>query len=184
MPKFQTVPLNARFHSKVNVHGPIPQHRPELGPCHEWMAARNKDGYGSIGIGGRRTDLAHRVAFFLATGRWPKPCALHHCDNRACVKAVGDALGPAHIFEGTQSENVLDMERKGRARHLAGDLHAANVRPETRRRGELNGRAKLTRESVNRIREALARGISRRALASEHGVARSTIGRLVRGAWV
>lgn len=68
--------------------GPVPAHTPELGPCWGWTGTTNGSGYGTILECGRRSPLlrAHRVAFFLAEGRWPEPCALHKCDNPPCVR--------------------------------------------------------------------------------------------------
>ena len=106
-------PLGERFAEKVNCNGPIPSHRPELGPCHVWITRLRSDGYGSMAVDGKN-QKSNRVAFFLAHGRWPVPCALHHCDNRACVKALPDAHGPAHIYEGTQAQNNRDLAARGR----------------------------------------------------------------------
>jgi len=37
-----------RFWSKVDKNGPIPQHKPELGPCWVWTGAKMERGYGCI----------------------------------------------------------------------------------------------------------------------------------------
>jgi hypothetical protein len=93
----------------VNRNGPIPAHRPDLGPCHEWTSSKSDRGYGLFAIGGtHHNQKAHRVAFWLEHGRWPEPAALHLCDNRPCVN-------PAHLAEGTQRDNLADMRAKGRA---------------------------------------------------------------------
>lgn len=100
--------LAERFEEKVaRGAGGIPPHRPDLGPCDLWLASLT-GGYGQISVDGRPV-LAHRVAFFLAEGRWPEPCCLHHCDNPRCVRR-------SHLFEGTKADNIADMDAKGRAR--------------------------------------------------------------------
>lgn len=107
-------PLAERFALRVNLNGPIPAHRPELGPSHEWTGATQGSlGYGSIRVDGRRR-LAHCVAFFLAEGRWPSPQGLHHCDNPPCVRRE-------HLFEGSQADNQRDMVAKGRHGRRAHD---------------------------------------------------------------
>jgi len=112
--------LAERFAANVNDNGPVPAHRPELGPCWVWTGTPDSSGYGQIHVdkmygGGRSSgqERASRVAFFLAFGRWPDPCALHHCDNRSCVKAWPDELGPAHIYEGTVADNARDRHEHG-----------------------------------------------------------------------
>jgi len=99
-------PVAARFAKFVNRDGPIPAHRPDLGPCHLWTGAVRKDGYGAFTVNSK-TEQAHRVGFKIAEGRWPEPCALHHCDNRLCVRR-------SHLFEGSRPENTADMVTKGR----------------------------------------------------------------------
>ena len=101
--------LAARLLAGLDTDGPVPAHRPELGPCHVWRGKLTKDGYGRIAVAGG-VDRVHRVAFFLAEGRWPEPCALHHCDNRACGRR-------SHIYEGTQADNARDMVARGRHRN-------------------------------------------------------------------
>jgi hypothetical protein len=60
------------------------------------------------------------VAYFLTTGVDLKQFALHHCDNPPCQN-------PAHVFEGSQRDNMQDMIRKGRLRKPRGEDHYAVV---------------------------------------------------------
>lgn len=74
-------------------------------------------GYGQILDAGRKYVLAHRLAYELYVGTIPHgKLVLHRCDVRVCCN-------PAHLFLGTQAENMDDMCRKGRHRtHLTGDV--------------------------------------------------------------
>lgn len=94
-----------RFWRKVDKNGPIPEHFPELGPCWVWTAATTPHGYGQF-WNGERLVVAHR---WLWTQRIGEPDALlcHRCDNPPCVNL-------AHLFEGSQTDNMRDMARKGR----------------------------------------------------------------------
>jgi hypothetical protein len=87
---------------------------------------------------------------------------LHKCDNPPCVN-------PAHLFLGTQAENVADRDRKGR--QATGDRHGRATHPERTAR-------KLTTADVERIRERRASGKGRNALAAEYGVHPVTIQRI------
>ena len=189
--------LEERFWRRVDKCGPIPSHRPELGPCWVWTGGKSKNGYGAIFLLGK-LEGTHRAAFYLAYGRMPDPCALHHCDNRACVKAVGDEFGPLHIFEGTKTDNNADKMSKGR--EARGDRHGSVTHPERVprgvrsgarlhpgiHRGEKNGRAKLTWEDVADIRRLCdAKSATRTQLAIRFGVTANLIGMIVRGdAWI
>ena len=76
--------------------------------CWEWQACTNEAGYGIVGVGGKRTDRAHRVSWRLRYGEIPEGLfVLHRCDNRKCVR-------PSHLFVGTNQDNVDDMVAKGR----------------------------------------------------------------------
>ena len=111
-------PLEERFLEKL-IWGQVPPHRPDLGPCllFTYGAPGIKNFHPRIGTGGRGTKkvTVHRYAFFRAFGRWPTPQANHHCDVKNCCKVLADERGPAHIFEGSQLDNIRDMVSKGRA---------------------------------------------------------------------
>lgn len=98
------IPLGDRFWAKVDKSdGSGPN-----SDCWQWTGACNNQGYGQIGLGSRKEKhaLTHRVAWFLEFGVWPR-LALHRCDNPKCVRV-------AHLFEGTQRDNVHDAIAKGR----------------------------------------------------------------------
>lgn len=153
MPRWPQRTLAERFEEKVD-------RSPGLGPggdCHHWTATTVR-GYGWIGLGAAalRGAYAHRVAWFIATGEWPTLNVLHECDNPPCVN-------PAHLFLGTQADNVADMHEKGRASY--GLL-----------RGESNGNA----IPVDAVAVCAASG-THREIAERFGLSRRTIGRIRNG---
>lgn len=80
------------------------------GDCWLWTGQLDAYGYGAIAINGKTKNKAHRLSWQLANGPiQPGLCVLHRCDVRACVR-------PEHLFLGSQSENMSDMEAKGRRR--------------------------------------------------------------------
>lgn len=130
--------------------------------CWLWRGGLNDKGYG-IFIVERRGVRAHRFAFEAATGTNPGDLLVcHTCDNPRCVN-------PAHLFLGTNQENLQDMSRKGRAR--------PHVAP-----GEKNRQARLTSEQVAEIRAALHEGEKPSALARRYGVTDSTVSKIKKGA--
>jgi hypothetical protein len=135
--------------------------------CWLWLACKYESGYGSFQLGrrpggGKRYTGAHRAAYELFVGPIPPgQQVLHRCDVRACVN-------PAHLFLGTNDDNVRDREQKGRGNHS----HAA----------------KLTPKQVEEIRGRYARGrrwvsgkVTMTYLAKMYGVRPSTIYSILRG---
>jgi hypothetical protein len=95
-----------RFWAKVDKHGPIPEYRPDLGPCWLWTAFINPKGYGQFYLG--RPMHAHRAAWMLFVGPIPDGMVPDHlCRVRHCVKAIPDEYGPAHLEVVTGLENAL-----------------------------------------------------------------------------
>jgi len=96
-----------RYRSRIDVRGPE--------ECWPWLAGTNENGYGSLRFAGK-SELSHRVAFFIEHGRWPEPCGLHSCDNPPCCN-------PKHLWEGSRTENAADRASKGRNGLRAKKLH-------------------------------------------------------------
>lgn len=75
--------------------------------CWLWKSRRNAKGYGTTSVGSCHV-LAHRLSYTLFRHAFKREmCVLHHCDNPQCVN-------PAHLFVGTQIENIQDCVKKGR----------------------------------------------------------------------
>jgi len=69
------------------------------GGCIEWCGFLTADGYGRLRFAGSK-QLAHRVAWFLATGSFPLRALDHLCRNRRCVNVD-------HLQEVSLRENIL-----------------------------------------------------------------------------
>jgi HNH endonuclease len=122
---------------------------PECG-CQIWLGGVNSFGYGRLFLNNKRV-LAHRAAWQLTYGEIPgNMCVLHRCD-------VGSCVNPNHLFLGTQADNVLDMDNKGRRRVGAGTKHR---------------KAKLTDDQVLAIRSS---NKTPNQLAEEFGMHPSSI---------
>lgn len=89
-----------RFWAWVDQGGPVPDFRPELGPCWPWTGLRQSKGYGQLKVGGHMV-LAHRFAYELLVGPIPPEHTIDHlCRNHSCCN-------PAHVEPVTNQVNVL-----------------------------------------------------------------------------
>lgn len=158
--------------------------KPPRGGCWLWTGAHDADGYGKVKTrfhGGQRQLLStHRFAYWLKHGEIPDGLLVcHKCDNAGCCN-------PAHLFIGTQADNIADKVSKDR--QSKGSRHAAALRrrgPFERnpRRGEAHPLAKLTNSQVREIRR-LSPGLSQRKIGSMFGVSHVVIGHvLLRKTW-
>ncbi|KKK63955.1 hypothetical protein LCGC14_2989040 [marine sediment metagenome] len=68
--QYTTTPITERFFANVQFGGPVPEYRPELGPCWLWMGTVNRNGYGMFWDGGRNVR-AHRWAYEFCVGPIP-----------------------------------------------------------------------------------------------------------------
>jgi len=79
--------------------------------CWLWKSGRTRHGYGLFRGPDGKTVLAHRFAYELLVGPIPEGLELDHikangCTSRACVKAITDEYGSAHLEPVTAQENV------------------------------------------------------------------------------
>ena len=86
-------------------------------------------GYGMIRAGDKMIS-AHRASYQAFIGEIPEGMFVcHSCDNKRCIN-------PAHLWVGTNQDNMRDMQQKGR--------HGSRTQPE---------RLKLDEAKVRQIRE-------------------------------
>lgn len=121
--------------------------------CWEWLGAntgKQDYQYGQMTINGERRMATH-VSWELQNEQaFPAgKIACHTCNNPSCVR-------PDHIYLGNQKTNMQDAVRAGHLNH----------------EGELNSRAKLTREQAQFVRTS---ELTYRKLAGMFGVSTWTI---------
>jgi hypothetical protein len=136
-----------RWCEKVDMKGPD--------DCWEWLGYKNWGGYGWI-KNNKKNIRAHRFSYaqYKNNGQ-PIPnnlCVCHHCDNPSCVN-------PNHLFLGTQKDNMLDRDRKGR--------------------GVKTKLKKHTDDEVIKIRSDYASGLSQKEVAKLNNAAQATVSRIL-----
>lgn len=127
--------------------------------CWEYGGYKKSSGYGECVISGMRVRV-HRLSYAHFNDSDPREFLVcHKCDNRACIN-------PAHLFLGTNSDNMKDMVRKNRSGNQS---------------GERNPGSKLGEGDVRRILERIQNGETNCAIARDMAVTHSTISLIRRG---
>lgn len=126
--------------------------------CMIWEGATDRGGYARKWVNGKN-DILHRVIYQCVTGKSlneeTKVC--HTCDIRCCVN-------PAHLFEGTTHDNILDAVSKGRMAS-----------------GTANGASKFDDNVVTDIIRLREEGHTQEHISIRTGVSRSHVGRILAG---
>ena len=138
-----------RFWSKVEIK------RPD--ECWNRTASKNHKGYGQFskgtGVSDRKIVRSHRYAYESQSGEIPDGMLVcHTCDNPGCCN-------PAHLFLGTDQDNVKDMIKKGR-------------------RGRARRHHRLTEQQAMQIKASEEPGFK---LAAEFGVSDTTVSAIRKG---
>jgi len=78
-----------RFWAKVDKNGPVPENRPDLGPCWLWLGAQQNDGYAQIEINDRKVMVHHFLLSSAPKGyQWDHLCRVRHCVNPSHLEIV------------------------------------------------------------------------------------------------
>lgn len=124
------------------------------GRCQEMNSCDNGNGYRVISVG-NVTYLAHRLAYYLATGTDPGHLTVEHtCRNRACVR-------PSHLTLLSVADNVMAPTSQGEgARNARKDAchrgHAFTAE-NTRIQIDAKGRSARVCRTCGRLRDAAKR---------------------------
>ena len=136
------IPLDVRYERHIN----------RTDDCWLWTGPVSSSGYPQFRIGRtNKTISVHRWTYERWVGPIPEgQLVLHRCDCKRCSN-------PAHLYCGTQTDNMRDMDERGRRVSNGG-------RPR-----------KVTADQVN---EALGDGLTVAQAALKLGVSEATIYRL------
>lgn len=137
--------------------------------CWLWRGSVRRDGYGAFSVG-RKSFSAHRFAYQVSFQDPGDLQVCHSCDTPLCVN-------PAHLFLGTQLDNLADMHAKGRASCGRGDKHGSKTRPDSIAHGLSLPQSKLTPSEARQIRQSTE---SQTALAARFGVSRAAIQKVLK----
>lgn len=154
--------LEKRFWSKINKLGPD--------ECWLWTGATQGFGYGVLNsCVNNKLVRAHRLSWNIHNGDIPANMFVcHKCDNPLCVN-------PKHLFIGSNTDNVHDMWKKGRASPPPrnGSIPPLHL-------GENHPNSKLTGAKVLEIRKLSRDGINGRQLASLFKITPAQISNILR----
>lgn len=116
-----------RWDAKVDRNGPVPEHRPELGPCWLWTGHLNNKGYPLIDMNedGRWSPrYAHRMAYGWFVEPLIDGLTIDHlCYTPACVN-------PHHLEQVTHRVNMHRSRGKEMQAHLRGECLSGHAMTE------------------------------------------------------
>ena len=100
-----------------------------IGECYTLEGGTARNGYVRVDVGTRshgkgksRFLSAHRVAWMAVNGPIPEGGQiLHHCDNRACIRAT-------HLYLGNHADNVRDRVMRLRSWRKLEDEQIIEIR--------------------------------------------------------
>jgi hypothetical protein len=128
--------------------------------CWLWSRALGSKGYGQSQFEGRAMG-AHRLSWLaFKGGEAGKMFVCHRCDTPSCVN-------PDHLFLGSASDNLADMDRKGRRRSVS---------------GERASWSKITDAQAHEIARQIRAGRRHTDVAADVGCSLSTVSRIAKGA--
>lgn len=112
--------LQDKFWAKVKKGDPL--------ECWEWQGSRHPAGHG-YAWDGNKVSYSHVVAYNYAVGPTDQS-VLHTCDNPPCCN-------PRHLYEGTQTENMLDKYDRNPIYKKARIKYAREIAEHKKRQAEI-----------------------------------------------
>lgn len=113
----------------------------------------------------KKPASAHRVMWYAVHGEWFKWSEgiflCHTCDIRACIN-------PAHLWKGTQQENMQDMSAKGRS-YWSNQTHCVNGHEFTPENTYQGKKQRACRACANEI-QAIYRAQKRNSISESGGI--------------
>lgn len=143
--------------AKINRSGPIPEERPDLGPCWIYTGYLSQRGYGRTAIKGKSVRV-HRVVFEALRGPIPEGLEPDHlCRVKACCN-------PTHL---EPVPHRVNAQRGVTGKHFAQRTHCPKGHPYSEENTRIKKQKGGTINRVCRACEKIYRQRSTSALSQE-----------------
>ncbi len=122
--------------------------------CWEWQGTKTTAGYGVLRVN-YKLNYAHRLMWQLhnRTDIPKKGVICHKCDNPPCCN-------PAHLFLGSQADNLKDARNKGRLPSIQGERHFNTA---------------ITEDNVRQIRYLGYTNMTKKKIGEKFGISRQAV---------